>query len=252
MVEILVVMVVLSILVPPLTQAVQNMVRFSTRALFESRAAENSRPMDVLLEQDLNEMVSLKVATPDLIEFIMDSNRLKTYDPKADPDGDTLSNDVDPDDDNDVSSWVSPNQWPFRGNDLDDDDDDGDGQEDLRVRYRFVGDQLFRETNVNEGGWNSVGVGRGISFFRISYYGTNNKTTGTILDTNGDGLVSWDEIDSLVGNNNGVPMDTPKERANVFSIEVLADFDLNKDAIIDSRFQKTISPALKPFRRDWP
>jgi len=252
LVEILMVVVVLALLAPPLTRAVQQMLRFSTKGVFEWRASTETRPMDVLLEQDLNEMVSLKVATPRLIEFIMDSNRMPGFDPNGDTDGDKIPNNLDADDDNDTNSWPVPSQWQKTGNDLDDDDDDGNGKEDLRVRYRFDGDRLFREENVNERGWTVVQIGRGMRDFQFVYFGSSNRTAGPNLDTNADGQVTEQEIDGgLLGNNNTV-LDSTAELAQVYVIQVVATMDLNKDDKAEYRFEKSIFPPLLAFRRNGP
>lgn len=213
--------------------------------MFKTRALDVLRPIDVILERDLLEMVELRVAQPDRIEFILDSNHLPTYNP-------TVANLQSADDDGDALDWGDPNDWWMRGNDLDDDDDDGDGKLDVRVVYRFEGETLRREISYNEGPIQSLVVGKTLSGGQFSYFGSTKRRGHLVMDTDSDGIVTALEIDGTlspvgVGNGND-QLETPDELRAVVYINVFLNIDINHDGDVERTLNKNITPPLLNFR----
>lgn len=245
LVEILVVSAIVGLVATTIYRPLHVFLRGIGQSTLGSRAMDELRPADVFLEQEFLEMVELRVARPERIEFIVDSNRSPSFDASED-------HLRDPDDDGDAGVWLAPSEWWRRGNDLDDDDDDGDGKLDVWMAYSFVGDTLVKEVSFNEGPIQRQTITKYISSGAFSYFGSLKRSNGVAMDTNLDGFVTAEEIDAVlppggVGDASGT-LNTAKELREVVYIQIQMTVDLNKDGVKERSLQKNITPPLLNFR----
>lgn len=140
-------------------------------------------------EVDLRNAVLIEIASPNVIQFRVDSNRNPIPTHVRIP----------PDDDGDAATIVSPaNRWRVGFNIADDDDDD-DGNVDGRVRVRQVGNEVFVARSWNEAPWVETSVLKGVpaNGLQFTYWGSvSEERIGTAtLDTNGDREIDFSELD---------------------------------------------------------
>jgi prepilin-type N-terminal cleavage/methylation domain-containing protein len=245
LVEVVLASAIIAVIVPMIYVPIQTFLRGVKSEVLKTRSLDMLQPVDIILDRDLLEMVELRVARPDRIEFILDSNHLPNYNPST-------TNLRSPDDDGDALDWVSPSDWWRRGNDLDDDDDDGDGKLDVWMAYSFIGDTLVREVSYNEGPIETFVVSKSIYGGLFSYFGSTKRKGGAPMDLNSDGIVTGLEIDGTlppvgVGDGTGV-LDTPDELRAVVYINLFVNFDPNGDGKADRKLDKNIMPPLLNFR----
>lgn len=237
LVEIMMVCAILGLVVPIVYRLLSTFTHGAVQSSWATRALDELRFVDVNAEADLTEMVELRLARPDRIEFVLDSNRLPGY-------AMTPERWSRPDDDGDANAWPAPSDWWARGNDLDDDDDDGNGKLDVWMAYAFAGNTLVRETSFNEGPVQIQVLGRHIAQGSFSFYGSTKRAAGSAMDTNADGILTEEEMDS---NHNGL-LDTPLERRAVVYLTMDVRFDINEDGVIERTLEKNITPPLLDFR----
>lgn len=196
---------------------------------------------------------SFEVATSTFVQFIADLTTDDGYSETADPDGDGIINIQDPDDDNDAT-LVQPStaQWKI-GYDLKDDDDDNDNQVDMRWRiYTSTNARdLFLDYSKNGEAWGghvSKILSQMISTSVFTFYGSKDDLLlagGAALDTNGDGLVSFSEMDT---SGNGF-LDTSAERNRITAISVSLDRDGNGDGKADGSLSLEVLPPSLYLKR---
>lgn len=228
---------------------------FSSAARLNSQAdaVMDIQQAMIFVEMDLESLTRIDVCNPRDIIFQLDSSHLPGFDQGGDLDGDGVVNNLDIDDDGDMTG---PTGLPvagtnFNGNDLWDQDDDNNGFIDVRCRYFVDNGNLVRDFNYNEGGWglNQRVILRGISGDVFEFFGSLNHTPGPDADRNGDGIVTRMEIDSFpVGNGNGL-IDSALELNYVDSIAVMLNQDRNGDGISEFRLNLRIRPPLMSSNR---
>ena len=229
----------------------------------KTEALEKLRQVfSVYMEPDLTEANEIVEAGSHSIIFIVDSNRMPSYDPDADPDGDGIVNLKDPDDDNDASLILPPTAQFRAGYDLKDDDETGDGLIDMRVKYYLSGAAVYKDVSYNEQAWggNVKKLLDGITYFNIVYWGAkkedlgknidlgNDGEAGTSDEGEGDGLISAREIDWVEppighGDRSGA-IDTENEFRYVASVYMEMAYDKNGDGVEDARLSTELSPPL--------
>lgn len=271
LVEIVIAVAILGVLAVPIARFIASLTRGVTKATVQSAGGERLRPAAAALDHDLLEMNQINVSSPTALQFRVDSNRLPTYNPDGDPDGDGVPNLKDPDDDNDLGTLSPPAQaWRY-GDDLRDDDDDNDGKIDLQVRYVLANGTLTRDQNFNEGGWGQhvevVAKDLLTAQSSFTYFGSKNQALGKKIDLGIDGLpgtadpgendnvIVSTEIDRVLpptggGNANGA-LDTDLERQYIVSLHVVLRLDANHDGKEDGRFETDYDPPLLPLKRSF-
>lgn len=271
LVEVVITVVVLGVLAVPTAHFIASLTQGVTKASVQSAGGDRLRNAATALEHDVMEMNQINVSSPTVLEFRLDSNRLPTYNPEGDPDGDGVPNLKDPDDDNDLGTLSPPAQaWRY-GDDLRDDDDDNDGKIDLQVRYALVNGTLTRDQNVNEAGWGQrlevVADDLLVARSAFTYYGSKNQPLGKKIDLGNDGLPATGdagESDNIIvsteidrvppptggGNTNGA-IDTDVERQYIVSLHVVLNLDANHDGKEDGRLETDYEPPLLPLKRSF-
>lgn len=271
LVEVVITVVVLGVLAVPTAHFIASLTKGVTKATVQSAGGDRLRNTAAVLEHDVLEMNQINVSSPTVLQFRLDSNRLPTYLPDGDPDGDGVPNLKDPDDDNDLGTLSAPAlAWRY-GDDLRDDDEDNDGKIDLQVRYALANGTLTRDENVNEAGW-----GQRVDVLAkdllappsaFSYYGSKNQSLGKKIDLGNDGLpatgdpgesdnvIVSTEIDRVPpptggGNANGA-IDTDVERQYIVSLHVVLSLDANHDGKEDGRLETDYEPPLLPLKRSF-
>lgn len=271
LVEVVIAVAILGVLAVPVARFIASLTRGVTKATVQSAGGDRLRNAAAVLEHDVMEMNQINVSSPTVLQFRLDSNRLPTYNPDGDPDGDGVPNLKDPDDDNDLGTLSPPAQaWRY-GDDLRDDDDDNDGKIDLQVRYTLANGTLTRDQNVNETGWGQrlevLAKDLLAASSAFTYYGSKNQALGKKIDLGNDGLpatgdagendnvIVSTEIDRVLpptggGNANGA-LDTDVERQYLVSLHVVLSLDANHDGKEDGRFETDFEPPLLPLKRSF-
>lgn len=251
------VLIVVAILGGVLVVFGSNIIRGFSSALrlnHQADAVMDIQQAMIFIEMDLESLTRIDVCNPRELIFQLDSNHLPGFNLGEDLDRDGVVNNLDIDDDGDMTG---PTGLPvagtnFNGNDLWDQDDDNNGFIDVHCRYFVDNGNLVRDFNYNGGGWglNQRVILRGISGDIFEFYGSLNHTPGPDADRNGDGIITRIEIDSFpIGNGNGL-IDSNLELNYVDSIAVMLNQDRNGDGIPEFRLNlRTRPPLLSSNRR---
>lgn len=265
--EVVVMTAILGILAVPMAKFLHGSLKSVTRSNLQISSQDKLRIGLDHIERDFMEMNEVTVSSATFIEFRMDSYRLPTYVETGDMDGDGLTNEIDADDDNDVTSIVSATAAWTVGYDHKDDDDGNNGQIDVQCRYYLAGKDLVRDFNYNGAGWgaNTKIIATNISSFTITYYGSKSEDLGQFIDLgndgNGatgdtgenDGIISPREIDWVQpatghGNRSG-RIDTANERRYIVSLHLYIAQDLNGDGTNDFKLETQLLPPLLTVKR---
>jgi prepilin-type N-terminal cleavage/methylation domain-containing protein len=249
--ELMIVVAILGLIATGISSSVFQGFRSFVKLNNEASAVSETQQAMILLESDLEEMTRVTTCTPQSIVFQMDSNRFPGFNGNADPDGDGIINDMDIDDDRDMTNATGGPvpSTNFNGNDLWDQDDDNDGNVDVQCMYFINGGDLFRDFNYNQAGWgiNVRRVLRAVTGPVFEYVGSVNRIPGPGADLNGDGIVTRIEIDAI-GNGNS-QLDTPAEMLFVDSIVLTLQQDQNGDGTPEFNLRSRIRPPLLSTNR---
>lgn len=251
--EILVVLTILGVVLVLFGGGFFKGFRSAVRLNSQADAVMDIQQAMIFIESDLEEMTRIDACGPQTILFQMDLSRLPGYDASADLDGDGVANDLDIDDDGDMTG---PGGGPvagtdFNGNDLWDQDDDNNTAIDIQCLYFVDRGDLIRDFNFNGGGWglNRRTVLRGITGSIFEFLGSLNHTPGPDVDNNRDGIITRSEIDMPPnGNGNGI-LDLPRELNYVDSIAVTLMQDRNGDGTPEFRLVSRVRPPLASSNR---
>lgn len=152
LIEVIVAAAVVAVIVIPLTRFVATILKGYVMVEVRSKNEDMMIRFLVDFERDLKEMNQVVSCSATSLSFYMDSHRSPRYNGNADPDGDSIPNRTDTDDDGDGFDF-NRTAWDFRnfaalnpaisstgwrqGSDLQDDDDDQDGLRDVRCNYWY-------------------------------------------------------------------------------------------------------------------
>ncbi len=265
----MVVSIILGILAIPVARYLTRALQGITTETRKAKSQDALRNAFAKLETDFMDMNEITISEDQRIEFMMDSYRMPGYRAKGDLDGDGILNEVDADDDNDLTDFTKISAG-MGGYDHQDNDDDAidEGHVDVYCRYRLnANNELIREFNYNEAGYGKAEVlAENIMEFQLTYLGSKNEEYGFAVDLGEDGLpgtgdageqdgkITAIEISRVTdandghGNGNDV-IDTPEERLYIVSIHVHVVQDLNKDGRSDFSLDTELAPPMLTIKR---
>lgn len=255
--ELMVGMAIMAIVTVAFASILRFMVKNTMTARNAGEGQEAVRQGLMKTERWLVHANEVRIASPTLVEFVLDLDQSPVYDPNGDIDGDLVSNYRDGDRDNDVSLLDSATAQWRHGYNLKDDDEDGDGKIDVRRRIYFdaASRKLYSDMSLDEGAWGGQyrqTIMTDVSSFTLTYFGNKANALGRNIDANADGIISSNEMDSVtapngMGDNNG-KLDTANEKRYITMIRIYLASDRNRDGKTDYGVETDVYPPLLPLK----
>jgi len=220
------------------------------------RAYQKVFPATMKLERILVHANEILTAKDNEIVFIADLNTWDNFNENEDFDNDGEINKYDPDIDNDATEFTSSEEAWKTGYNLKDDDDDNDEKIDMRWKIYISTSSpytLYYDYSYNEEDWGNhkeILISGLFSREIFSYFGSKEEllsTYGASIDSDGDGIVTEEEIDSAGNNNN--QLDLEEERNYIVSIRINLATDINQDGEIDYSLNTEILPPMLYLKR---
>jgi hypothetical protein len=235
-------------------------VKATTAARNVGQGQEDVRQGLAKIERILVHTNEVTVASQTFVEFIVDIDQSPGYNKDADADGDGIPNYRDGDRDNDVNVIDAASATWRYGYNLKDDDEDGDRKADVRGRiwWSTADRKLYFDMSVDEDAWGArrQTLMLNVSSFTLTCFGNKGNDLGRSIDANGDGIISQNEMDSVVpstaalsglGDNNG-KLDTKGEKRYITTIRLYLSSDSNRDAKTDYGVETDVYPPLLPLK----
>lgn len=256
--------VIIGILSVPIARYISVFLKGLVSTSAQSRGEDLILQARVDLERDFKDMNEVVLGDSVLLQFYVDSNRLPTYDPNGDNDGDTIINRLDPDDDGDGLSVLSlardlrniPAAGWRAGLDNDDDDDNNDTQRDVLCEYSWTpgGREIRRRFRFNGGAWTHYEtVLPNVTNLNFSYFGSiSQEGLPTGADSDGNGMLDQNELESLDEVADGLPLNTYGERRWVTLIRIELTVQPNPAVPQTIPMRIEIAPILMPYKRKFP
>jgi hypothetical protein len=250
-------MAIMAIVSVAFTSVLRFMVKNTMTARNAGEGQEAVRQGLMKAERLLVHADEVRIASPTLVEFVLDLDMSPGYDANGDRDGDGVPDYRDGDRDNDVSLLDSATAQWRHGYNLKDDDEDGDGKIDVRRRLYLdaASRKLYSDMSINEAAWGGQylqTVMADVSSFTLTYFGNKANALGRNIDANGDGIISSNEMDSVtpasgMGDNNG-KLDTANEKRYVTMMRIYLASDRNRDNKTDYGVETDVYPPLLPLK----
>jgi len=254
--ELLLATAIMSIVSVGFASLLKYVVKATTASRNVGQGQEEVRQGLAKVERILVHANEVLVASQTFVEFALDIDQGPSYSKDADADGDGVPNYRDGDRDNDVSVIdAATAAWRY-GYNLKDDDENGDRKSDCRGRiwWSLADRKLYFDMSVDEDAWGGrqQTLMLNVSSFTLTYFGNKANKLGLGIDANGDGIISQNEMDSVVasaglGDNNG-KLDTKNEKRFITTLRLYLSADSNRDAKTDYGVETDVYPPLLPLK----
>lgn len=264
--EVVLGMAIMAVLCAGFASMLKYVMKSTVSVQSQAWSQEETRQALAKIERALVHAGEVRVASSTFVEFVVDMDQRRSYDPGADLDGDGIPNERDGDRDGDASQLAAAaNQWRI-GFNLCDDDEDGDAALDEARRIYLEGSTLWLESSTNGAAWgiSKEKLAVNISTFMLTYFGNKANDLGKSIDLGDDGVsgtgdggendgivtareMDWVPAAAGMGNRSG-GLDLKNERRYITSLRLKVGLDKFRDAKTDYTVETDVYPPLLPLK----